>query len=141
MNDSAFPRRWLILSHGFNMDGRAASQTITDKIPHLLAAGLELQVLSAVTGTLDRQVAHRQLLPWGPSGFRFDFRHWLRLRIGKGAAYSLLVLLLTLPLLPFIILERLLLGFTSQWSWSLPATLVGAWRVWRGRVEIGRAHV
>lgn len=136
MNNSATPHRWLILSHGFNMDGRAASQTITDKIPHLLAAGLELQVLSAVTGTLDRQVEHRQLLPWGPSGFRFDFRHWLRLRIGKGAGYSLLVLAVTLPLLPFIILERLLLGFTSQWSWSLPATLVGVWRVWRGRVDL-----
>ena len=38
-------KRWLILSHGFNMDGRAASQTITDKIPHLLGAGIQLHVL------------------------------------------------------------------------------------------------
>ena len=43
-------KRWLILSHGFNMDGRAASQTITDKIPHLLGAGIQLHVLSAITG-------------------------------------------------------------------------------------------
>ena len=42
-----FPKRWLILAHGFNMDGRAASQTITDKVPYLLAAGLDLTVLSA----------------------------------------------------------------------------------------------
>ncbi len=130
------PRRWLILSHGFNMDGRAASQTITDKIPHLQAAGLELQVLSAVTGSLDRRVAHRQLLPWGASGFRFDFRHWLRLRIGKGPAYRLLVLVATLVLGPFILLERGLLGLTSQWSWALPAAMVGVWRVRRKRVDL-----
>ncbi len=118
------------------MDGRAASQTITDKIPHLLAAGLGLQVLSAVTGTLDGRVAHRQLLPWGASGFRFDFRHWLRLRIGKGPAYRLLILAATLLLGPFILLERGLLGLTSQWSWSLPAAMVGVWRVRRRRVDL-----
>jgi glycosyltransferase involved in cell wall biosynthesis len=118
------------------MDGRAASQTITDKIPHLLAAGLELQVLSAVTGALDRQVPHRQLLPWGPSGFRFDFRHWVRLRIGKGVAYRSLVLAITLLLAPFVVIERVLTGFTGQWSWSLPAALVGAWRVRRGQADL-----
>jgi len=136
LNTPTLPRRWLILSHGFNMDGRAASQTITDKIPYLLAAGIELQVLSAVTGTLDLNIGHRQLLPWGPSGFRFDFRHWLRLRIGKGASYSLLVLAVTLLLAPFILVERLLFGFTSQWSWSLPTALVGVWRVHRKQVDL-----
>ena len=37
-------QRWLILSHAFNMDGRAASQTITDKLPHLRRAGIEVVV-------------------------------------------------------------------------------------------------
>ena len=40
MNDSG-KQVWLVLSHGFNMDGRAASQTMTDKIPHLLDLGIE----------------------------------------------------------------------------------------------------
>ena len=40
-------KRWLILSHAFNMDGRAASQTITDKIPYFLEAGIELTVFSS----------------------------------------------------------------------------------------------
>jgi hypothetical protein len=134
--DLSAPRRWLILSHGYNMDGRAASQTITDKIPYLLESGRQLQVLSAVTGTLDPVLPHRQLLPWGPSGFRFDFRHWLRLRIGKGPIYRLLVLAVTLPLLPFILIERLLFGFTSQWAWAFPAALVGIWRVRRHQVDL-----
>jgi hypothetical protein len=38
--------RWLILSHAFNMDGRAASQTITDKIPYFLDAGIHPTVFS-----------------------------------------------------------------------------------------------
>lgn len=42
--------RWLILSHGFNMDGRAASQTITDKIPFLVANNINPIIVSACTG-------------------------------------------------------------------------------------------
>ena len=129
-------QRWLILSHGFNMDGRAASQTITDKIPYLQEAGIDIQVLSAVTGTRDCKFPHRQLLPWGPSGFRFDFRHWLRLRIGKGISYQILVGLVSLILAPLIVIERLTVGLSSQWSWALPAALVGVWGVKTGKVDI-----
>lgn len=32
---------WLIASHAFNMNGRVASHTITDKIPQFLAFALE----------------------------------------------------------------------------------------------------
>ena len=67
-------KRWLILAHGFNMDGRAASLTVTDKIPHLLNAGVQPIVLSAITGIKDERFPHHQFLAWGPSGFRFDFR-------------------------------------------------------------------
>ena len=67
---------WLILSHAFNMDGRAASQTITDKVPYLIDAGIRLHVLSAITGIKDTRFPHQQLIAWGPSAFRFDFRHW-----------------------------------------------------------------
>ncbi len=136
MNKTARPCRWLILSHGFNMDGRAASQTITDKIPHLRAAGIVVQVLSAITGERDRHVAHRQLLPWGPSGLRFDFRHWLVQRVGRGLAYRLLTPLVSLLLGPFTLLEKLALGVSSQWSWALPAALVGIWRVRTGQVDV-----
>ena len=47
------PRTWLILSHAFNMDGRAASQTITDKIPRLRERGINPVVISAITGRKD----------------------------------------------------------------------------------------
>jgi glycosyltransferase involved in cell wall biosynthesis len=130
------PRRWLILSHGFNMDGRAASLTVTDKIPGLLAEGIEPVVLSAVTGERDARFAHEQLLPWGPSGLRFDLRHFYAMRLGRGAAYRALMLVTSLLLAPFMVLERLLLGLRSQWSWALPAYFSGARRLRHGGIEL-----
>ncbi len=123
-------RRWLILSHGFNMDGRAASLTITDKIPHLRAAGIEPIVLSAVTGVRDSRFVHEQLLPWGPSGFRFDLRHSLALKWGRDWRYRVVTGVTSLLLAPFIILERLVMGLQSQWSWT-PAAIYRGWKMIR----------
>ena len=71
------------------MDGRAASQTVTDKISHLIDAGITPVVLSAVTGRKDTHIEHHQLLPWGPSGLRFDFRHLVAKKFGRGVWYRL----------------------------------------------------
>lgn len=116
-------KKILIISHGFNMDGRAASQTITDKIPYFIEQGYKLFVLSAITGKLDGKVFHKQLLPWGPNALRFDLRHWLRNKIGIGFVYKLLMFILSLILLPFSILEKIIFGRQSQWSWAIPAYL------------------
>lgn len=118
-----FKQTWLILSHCFNMDGRAASQTITDKLPYLEAAGIEPVILSGVSGDRDKKFQHIQLLPWGPAGLRFDMRHVIASHLGRGYRYKLLVGLMGLLLAPFIAIERLLLGWQNQWSWAFPATL------------------
>ena len=92
---------WLILSHAFNMDGRAASQTITDKILHLMAHGVTPIVIGAVTGGLarpDRQ--HHRLLAVSPAGLRFDLRHVVRRSITNRAACGFATALITVPLLP-----------------------------------------
>jgi hypothetical protein len=130
------PKRWLILAHGFNMDGRAASQTITDKVPYLLAAGLELTVFSAVTGSADQRFTHRQFFPWGPAGLRFDFRHWLAIRCGRGFIYKVLTVSLSVLLAPFIALERLIAGYSSQWSWALPAAWHGIQLARAGKIDL-----
>jgi len=129
-------RRWLILSHAFNVDGRAESLTITDKIPHLMAAGIEPIVLSSVMGSHDTRFKHLQLLPWGPAGIRFDLRHLIGRHWGRGLAYKACTALISVVLAPFILIERLLLGLRSQWSWALPAAVRGAWLVRRGDVEL-----
>jgi glycosyltransferase involved in cell wall biosynthesis len=123
---------WLILSHAFNMDGRAASHTITDKIPHLISQGIEPIVLSAATGRRDEVVEHHQLLPVSPAGLRFDVRYILRRRISSKPVYNMAVGLMTLLMLPFYVLEKMFVRLEPQWSWFIPAYFAGA-RVIRSR--------
>ena len=113
--------RWLVLSHAFNMDGRAASHTVTDKLKHLQAAGIEVVVLSGVSGSLDAKIEHHQLWPWSAAGFRFELRHVLQKKWEKDFRYRLALFMLTIPLLPMIFLEKLLKPVESAWLWWLPA--------------------
>lgn len=129
-------RNWLIISHDFNMDGRAPSLTVTDKIPYLLKADLSLTVISAVTGNKDVRFTHFQILPWGPSALRFDFRHWFKTKFGKGLSYKLATGAVSLITLPFSFLERILVGFTSQWSWSFPAAFRAYRLIKKNKIEL-----
>jgi len=129
-------KRWVILSHGFNMDGRAASQTITDKIPYLLKAGIDPIIISAKTGVKDKQVKHHQLWPWGASGFRFDFRHWWQRKWGRGFLYSVLTGLLSILLFPFVLLEKIFIGLPGYWSWAMPAAIKTWWLVRTKKVDL-----
>ncbi len=129
-------QNWLVLSHGFNMDGRAASQTITDKIPYLMNAGIQLSVLSAITGSKDHRFFHQQLIAWGPAAFRFDFRHWFANRFGRGVLYKIITPLISILLSPLILIEKLVWGYSSQWSWAFPAYLTGLRLIRQGKVNL-----
>ena len=129
-------KKWLILSHGFNMDGRAASLTVTDKIPCLLREGIRLHVLSAITGSKDTRFPHQQLIAWGPAAFRFDFRHWFANRFGRNIAYKIITTLVSVILAPFILIEKLLFGYSSQWSWAFPAYFKGLKLINEGKVNL-----
>jgi glycosyltransferase involved in cell wall biosynthesis len=126
---------WLILSHGFNMDGRAASQTITDKIPHLLNQGIVPIVISAITGTRDKVIEHHQVLPAGPVALRFDLRHYLKQRIRSRFIYRILMTLISLLLLPFILIEKLFIRIETHWSWAITAYFSGS-RIIRARKPV-----
>lgn len=108
------------------MDGRAASQTITDKIPHLMAAGVTPVVVSAVTGRRDALVEHHQVLPLSPVALRFDLRHVLRRRLRSKLAYNVVLGAISLVLAPFYLLEKLFVRLEPQWSWGPAAYLRGA---------------
>ena len=129
-------KRWLILTHAFNMDGRASSQTITDKMPYLLADGVKPTVFSAITGIKDQRFPHRQFLAWGPAAFRFDFRHWIANQYGRGFIYKLLTRIVSILLAPFIGLEKLILGYSSQWSWAMPAFMHGYKLIRDGQIDL-----
>jgi glycosyltransferase involved in cell wall biosynthesis len=131
MNDSS-KQVWLVLSHGFNMDGRAASQTMTDKIPHLLNLGVEPIVVSAITGKKDKVVEHHQVLPAGPVALRFDLRQYLKQRLSSRFTYRMAMLIITLLLLPFILIEKIFIRIETHWSWSITAYFTGM-RIIRSR--------
>jgi len=118
------------------MDGRAASLTITDKVPYFLGAGIKPIVLSAITGSKDSRFPHYQFLAWGPAAFRFDFRHWVANKYGRGFIYKLLTRTVSILLAPFIAIEKLVLGYSSQWSWALPAFIRGYLLIRQGKVDV-----
>lgn len=117
---------WLVLSHAFNMDGRAASQTITDKIPHLLNLGVEPIVVSAITGKKDKVIKHHQILPAGPVALRFDLRHYLKQRISSHFIYRIVMTIISLLLLPFLLIEKLFIRIETHWSWAITAYFTSA---------------
>ena len=118
------------------MDGRASSLTITDKIPYLLDAGIKPYVFSAITGIKDTRFPHKQFLAWGPAAFRFDFRHWIANQYGRGLFYKVSTGLVSLLLAPFIALEKFFLGYSSQWSWAMPAYVHGLKLIREGKVDV-----
>lgn len=117
---------WLVLSHIFNMDGRASSQTITDKIPHLLKLGIKPIVVSGVLGNKDKVLEHHQVLPALPVALRFDLRHYLRQRIATPAIYRIVMTVISLALLPFCLIEKLFIRIETSWSWAITAYFTGA---------------
>ena len=118
------------------MDGRASSQTITDKIPYFLDAGIKPIVFSAITGIKDERFLHKQFLAWGPAAFRFDFRHWISNQYGRGCIYKLLTTTVSILLAPLIGLEKFFLGYSSQWSWAMPAFMHGWSLVRQGKIDL-----
>lgn len=125
-NDERNTQTWLVLSHAFNMDGRAASQTITDKIPHLLEQGISPIVISAITGKKDPVVEHYQVLPAFPVALRFDLRHYFRQRIESPFVYRLLMLVVFAVLLVPFLLEKLFIRIETHWSWAITAYFKGS---------------
>lgn len=128
--------KWLVLSHAFNMDGRAASQTITDKIPCLIRMGITPIVVSAQTGTKDSEVEHHQVPAIAPSGLKFDMRHILKKHLRNPFAFKIVKALVSLALLPFYLLERAFIHLESQWSWFVMAYFKGTSLIRKHRPNI-----
>ena len=117
---------WLILAHCYNMDGRAASQTITDRIPFLRKKGVTPVVISAPTGRKDRDYPHYQVFSPAPSGLKFELRHVMKHRAKDTVFGRLINLLLTMAILPFFLIEKVVIHLDSHWSWLLSASLYGS---------------
>src|SRR5437762_9651889 len=118
--------RWLVLSYFANVDGMACSAHVDDRLAELRRRGIEVVLLSSVCGQPhDRAEKNTfRIASVAPSGVRFELRHWVR-RHGNRRWLKWLSLLLFLPLLPFYLLEKILVPLDSQWSWFLTAAPAG----------------
>jgi hypothetical protein len=125
LSEKDYAQTWLIISNSFNLNGRAVSQTITDKIPHLLRLGVRPVVLSTVTGKKDEKVSHYRIPPPTPVGLRFDLRHVIRRRVRNRFLYRVLSGLVAILVLPFYLLEKAFIRQEAQWSWFISAYLCG----------------
>ena len=125
--------RWFILAHCFNMDGRAASQTITDRLPYFMNRGVKFVVLSAPTGLKDTQLPHYQVISPAPSGIRYEMRFIIKNKVKNKLAQKILKAISAVLCAPFYFVEKVFLQFDSQWSWFLSASLKGSQLIKRYR--------
>ena len=127
---------WLILAHCYNMDGRAASQTITDRIPFLRKKGITPVVISAPTGRKDADYPHYQVFSAAPSGLKFELRHVMKSRAQETLPVRIINVLLTMIILPFFLMEKTVIHLDSHWSWLLSASLYGSFIIPKHRPEL-----
>ncbi|WP_286818978.1 glycosyltransferase [Desulfobacter sp. UBA2225] len=127
------PQNWLIVAHCFNMDGRAASHTITDRLPALMRNGITPIVISAPTGKRDSRFPHHQIFSPAPSGFLFEMRYVIGQKVENKFSRRFLKILLAVPLLPLLLIEKIFINLDSHWSWFIAATF-------RGRKVVNQHH-
>jgi hypothetical protein len=115
------PGSWIIFSYFSNIDGKASSQHIDDRIPHLASLGVKPFIVSSICGDRTRDVAHYRVPSIAPSGVRFELRYIKRKnKILKCAAIPLLA-----AILPVYLIEKAIINLESEWSWFPLAFLRG----------------
>ena len=128
-------RYWLILSYRVNVPGSVCSQHIDDRLPLLEQAGITPLLLSGPIGGRFKGRRHYQTWSIAPSGMRFELRHFLRRHLPRQWQFYLAEALL-FPLLPFYLLEKILINLESEWSWFVGATVRGFFLQQRYRPEV-----
>ncbi len=129
-------KNWLILSHCFNMDGRAASQTITDKIPFLVKNGVTPIVISAPTGVKDTAFTHHQVFSPAPSGILFEMRNIIENKYQPNWLVKILKALITIVCFPFYLVEKIFINLDSHWSWFITAGIKAIWVARHNRFQL-----
>ena len=134
MEDS---EHWLVFSHCYNMDGRAASQLIKPRVAELSKRGIKCTVISAPNGAYDPSVfKHSRVFSCFPAGLKFELRHWIRREIQSKTLQRILLSMNSILLSPFAIIERTLIPLESQWSWFFGAFLCGIFSISKVRNPI-----
>lgn len=125
MNKLKQNRYWVILSYCSNIEGDSCSQHIDDRLPCLLKRGIYPVLISGILGPKLKDIAHFQALSLFPSGIRCELRHFLRRKALRKWLYYTIKIGVLLPLLPFYLLEKIVLNLDEGVSWFLCAAVKG----------------
>jgi glycosyltransferase involved in cell wall biosynthesis len=136
MANTSPKQKWLILAYIFNVDGKAASQTITDRMPLLLEKGIAPVVLSGPTGKKDTHFPHHRIFSCMPSGLQYELRFLLKRSTMQKWLRKFFKTLVTILLLPFSLLERIVIHLDTHWSWGINAAIHGLYCRFRYRPDI-----
>jgi glycosyltransferase involved in cell wall biosynthesis len=131
------PETWLILSYLFNIDGKAASLTITDRIPLLLAEGVRPVVLSGPIGGQDSRFPHWRVFSPLPSGLQYELRFLLKKnKTMRNWLRELLKTSVSIVFLPFYLIERTIIHLDTHWSWAISGFVAGLLCLRRHRLRL-----
>ena len=104
------PGSWIIFSYFFNIDGKASSQHIDDRIPHLASLGVKPFIVSSICAERSSDVTHFRVPSVAPSGVRFELRYLKRRnKVFKFAAIPLLM-----TILPLYLIEKTIINLESE---------------------------
>jgi len=121
--------RWLIVSYYANVDGRAASHHVDDRLAALREAGIDVTVLSSARGPRYRHEKHLRVFSLTPSAVLDELKPGLRrnklYRWPVQLLRFLTQLLIAIPAAVLLIFERVLLRRDKRWSWQFSAALRG----------------
>jgi len=125
-------RSWIIFSYFFNIDGKASSQHIDDRVPHLASLGIAPCILSSICGQRRKDVAHYRVPSVAPSGVRFELRYLKR----RNRLFKFAFIALSTAVLPLYFIEKAVINLESEWSWFPLAFLRGLQLCRRFRAEL-----
>ena len=77
-----------------------------------------------------------KLLVGGHQHLDLTFRHWFANRFERKLLYKIITPLISIIVAPLILIEKLIWGFSSQWSWSLPAYFNGLKVIKNNKIDL-----
>lgn len=127
-NNTSKPR-WLVVSYYANVDGRAASHHVDDRLAAFRACGIDVTVLSSMRGPRYKNEQHLRVFSLLPSavhdelkaGFRRNRQHLVPVQFLR----LVVQVLIAVPVAVFYIFERFLLHRDKRWSWQFTAAVRG----------------
>ncbi len=128
-NSSAQTHRWLLVSYYANVNGRAASHHIDDRLSAFRHAGIDITVLSSMLGPRYQNENHVRVVSAMPSAVLDEIKASVKRNRQHGLIMQLLrvliQVLITIPVGLLSIVERLLMRRDKRWSWQFTARVRG----------------